>query len=206
MDPFPWYLTSQRTRRLCLACHITRSDSLPQSDSNRLRYRRGFGAARAGSVQGFCLALRVCTYATGGQVSVVCCCDLNGRTPGADSEFWWDELHTLHKRLFTRDHCVSSSSRPFSSPMTMVNTQPQVCVFPLPFNGLEFGNSTICPISCHILLQNSAAMLAYGSPQPQVCLCVSTIIPKLHVMLVCFAGHCRGRRFPASGVCTYPVH
>jgi len=25
-------------------------------------------------------------------------------------------------------------------------------------------------------------------------------------MLVCLAGQCRGRRFPSSGVCTYPVH
>jgi hypothetical protein len=52
MDPFAWYLATERTRRLCLACHITRSDSLPQSDSNRLRYRRGFGAARAGKRAG----------------------------------------------------------------------------------------------------------------------------------------------------------
>jgi hypothetical protein len=85
----------------------------------------------------------------------------------------------------------------------MVNTRPQVCVFPLSFNGLEFGNSTICPISCHVPLQNNAAMLAYGSPQPQVCLCVSTIIPqwtgslKLHVM---FGVLCSLRTLPRSAV------
>lgn len=40
-------------------------------------------------------------------------------------------VHTLHKRLITRDHFVTSPSHPCSSQTKMANTQPQVCVFSL---------------------------------------------------------------------------
>ena len=58
----------------------------------------------------------------------------------------------------------------------MVKTQPQVCVFPYPVTGWKLNHmSNIISRT----LQNNAAMPVHGNPQPQVCLCVSTVNPLL---------------------------